>query len=156
MISIDIPGFGDLHIKHIVLDYNGTLALDGKLLPGVRKQIVELAEDMEIHVVTADTLGQCEEELANLPVNIHTLETRPEDEAKLRYIKKLGEKNCACIGNGRNDRLMLRDAALGIIVSGPECASMEAARLADMAAADINHALGLFTHPVRLLATLRD
>ena len=28
------PGFRKLELTHLVLDYNGTLAVDGKLLPG--------------------------------------------------------------------------------------------------------------------------
>lgn len=156
MISLNIPGFKKLEIEHLVLDYNGTLALDGNLLPGVGKLLKELAEDVQIHVLTADTLGQCEEELSGLPVTIHIIEGSPEDQAKLNYIESLGCDKCACIGNGRNDRLILRFASLGIIISGAECMSMKAARTADLVATDITGALGLFTHPVRLLTTLRN
>ena len=156
MISLDIPGFGKLDIEHLVLDYNGTLALDGNLLPGLGKLIKELAEDVQVHVLTADTLGQCEEELAELPVTIHIIDGGTEDQAKLNYVNTLGTANCACIGNGRNDLLMLREAALGIIISGAECMSMKSARVADIGATDIANALGLFTHPVRLLTTLRN
>jgi len=35
MIAVDIPGYRELRLEHLVLDYNGTLAEDGKLLPGV-------------------------------------------------------------------------------------------------------------------------
>ncbi|CCO23269.1 HAD family hydrolase [Maridesulfovibrio hydrothermalis] len=156
MISLDIPGFGKLEIEHLVMDYNGTLALDGNLLPGVGKLIHELSEDIQLHVLTADTLGQCEEELAHLPVSIHIIEGKAEDQAKLDYVSTLGINKCACIGNGRNDMLMLKQSALGIIVSGRECMSMQAARVADIAATDIASALALFTHPVRLLTTLRN
>ncbi|WP_432734452.1 HAD family hydrolase [Maridesulfovibrio sp. FT414] len=156
MISLDIPGFGKLEIEHLVLDYNGTLALDGNLIPGVGRLIKELAEDITVHVLTADTLGQCEEELSGLPVTIHIISGSPEDRSKLDYVESLGCERCACIGNGRNDRLMLKYAALGIAVSGAECMSTKAARVADIVAADISNALGLFTHPVRLLTTLRN
>ncbi|NDV27119.1 HAD family hydrolase [Desulfovibrio sp. JC010] len=156
MINLDIPGFGKLKIEHLVLDYNGTLALDGNLLPGVGKLLLELAEDVKIHVLTADTLGQCEKELSGLPVKIHIIGGSPEDQSKLEYVNVLGPEKCACIGNGRNDMLMLRQAALGIIISGAECMSMKAARSADLVATDISSALGLFTHPVRLLTTLRN
>ncbi|WP_027720821.1 HAD family hydrolase [Maridesulfovibrio zosterae] len=156
MISLDIPGFGKLDIEHLVLDYNGTLALDGNLLPGLGKLIKELAEDVQVHVLTADTLGQCEEELAELPVTIHIIDGDTEDQAKLNYVNTLGTEICACIGNGRNDLLMLRESALGIIISGAECMSMKSARVADIGATDITNALGLFTHPVRLLTTLRN
>jgi soluble P-type ATPase len=35
MIALDIPGFGALRLEHLAVDFNGTLAIDGKLLPGV-------------------------------------------------------------------------------------------------------------------------
>ena len=35
MIEIDIPGYKTLHLEHLVLDYNGTLAVDGVLIDGV-------------------------------------------------------------------------------------------------------------------------
>ena len=52
---IDIPGHIRLEIKHVVCDYNGTIAFDGKLIDGVREIINELSEYMEFHVITADT-----------------------------------------------------------------------------------------------------
>ncbi len=35
MLAIDIPGRGQLQIEHLVLDVNGTLAVDGVLIEGV-------------------------------------------------------------------------------------------------------------------------
>ena len=35
MLTIPIPGRSALQLQHIVLDYNGTIALDGELMPGV-------------------------------------------------------------------------------------------------------------------------
>ncbi|WP_031482644.1 HAD family hydrolase [Maridesulfovibrio frigidus] len=156
MISLNIPGFGALNIEHLVLDYNGTIALDGNLLPGIGKIIRELSVDIEVHVLTADTLGQCEENLQGLPVSIHIISGPAEDQSKLDYIHSLGTEKCACIGNGHNDALILKEAALGIAISGSECMSMAAARAADISSAKIAHALGLFTHPIRLMATLRN
>ena len=43
MIDIDIPGFGEIHLSDLVCDYNGTLALDGALLPGVAEALSRLA-----------------------------------------------------------------------------------------------------------------
>ena len=57
MIPVAVPGFGSLELRFLVLDYNGTLAVDGRLLPGVREALALLADDIEIHVITADTFG---------------------------------------------------------------------------------------------------
>ena len=35
MIAVDIPGYGPLRLEHLVMDYNGTLAVDGEIAAGV-------------------------------------------------------------------------------------------------------------------------
>jgi len=35
MIELNIPGFGQFKIEHLVCDLNGTLTIDGKLLEGI-------------------------------------------------------------------------------------------------------------------------
>lgn len=57
MIEILIPGRGDLHLQHLVLDMNGTLATDGTLIPGVAERVAMLKRQLEVVVVTADTHG---------------------------------------------------------------------------------------------------
>ena len=156
MFRLDIPGFKRLELKYLVLDYNGTLALDGALVQGVGDLIRELSSTLEIHVLTADTRGRCADRLKGLPVKISVLETRPEDQAKLEYVQKLGGDATACVGNGRNDRLMLRSAALGLAVVGGEGAAGTAVLSADIVVTDIVSALNLFLEPLRLLATLRS
>jgi len=37
MIEFSIPGREEMKLSYLLLDYNGTLALDGDLLPGVRE-----------------------------------------------------------------------------------------------------------------------
>ncbi len=36
MLSIDIPGYKKIEARHLVLDFNGTLAIDGKFIKGTR------------------------------------------------------------------------------------------------------------------------
>ena len=59
MIEIAVPGYKTIWIKHIVLDYNGTIAVDGVLVPGVKTALNALAEKVQVHVLTADTFGKC-------------------------------------------------------------------------------------------------
>ena len=155
MISVDIPGYERLRLQYLVLDYNGTIALDGELLPGVAERIVRLAEKVEVHVLTADTRGGCTKKLEGLPVVLHVIAGR-EDEAKFDYVKELGRVDCAAIGNGRNDRLMLEAAELGICVMGQECCAIAAASRADVLAPDILAAFDLLLDAGRLAATLRS
>ena len=67
MLEVDVPGHGLLRLDHLVLDFNGTLAQDGVLRPGVAQRLLRLSASLAIHVVTGDTFGSTERELAGLP-----------------------------------------------------------------------------------------
>lgn len=155
MIEIEIPGFRTYKLQYLVADYNGTLACDGIPIPGVKELLEKLAEDLEIHVVTADTFGKVQKEMEDMPITVVVLPAEGQVESKQRYIKNLGSQACAALGNGRNDRLMLEEAALGIAIVGPECAAAETVGAADVVSRDIISALELMSNPLRLAATLR-
>ena len=70
MIEIIIPDYRSLHLQHLVLDYNGTLAQDGLLLEGVRSRLESLAGQLRLHVITADTFGMAKGLLYGLPCNL--------------------------------------------------------------------------------------
>jgi soluble P-type ATPase len=156
MVRLDIPGFGQRDIEHLVLDFNGTLAEDGRLVDGVAARLHALSRELRITVITADTFGRAREELAGLPVMLHVLAGTDQARAKLALVEALGAMATACIGNGRNDRLMLAAAGLGIAVVQKEGASSAAIVAAAVVARDIREALDLLAEPRRLTATLRD
>lgn len=155
MLEIAVPGAQPSRFDHLVADFNGTLAIDGVLIAGVAEALRGLSARLEIHVVTADTFGQAMQALAGVPCTMTTLPSGGQDKAKLRYIERLGAAHCACIGNGRNDRLMLAAAGLGIAVMQGEGAAVETLLSARIAVPDIGAALGLLLNPTRLIATLR-
>lgn len=155
MMRINIPGRDVLEIHHLVLDMNGTLSLDGKLLEGVSERIEALRSKLEILIVTADTQGTAQQIAAGLGVQLHKIDAARQPEQKLAFIKQLGSQVSAAIGNGANDALMLKEAALGICIVGPEGAASEAISACDVVVSDINSALDLLLKPKRLIATLR-
>lgn len=155
MLEIAIPGAEILRLNDLVADFNGTLACDGALLPGVNESLRHLAQQLTLHVVTADTFGKAREALAGIPCQLAILPPGHQDSAKLRYVENLGAARCACIGNGRNDRLMLAAAGLGIAVVQGEGTAVGTLLAAQVAAPDIQTALGLLLYPARLVATLR-
>jgi soluble P-type ATPase len=155
MISASIPGFGDIQIEHAVFDYNGTLAVDGILLPGVREKIDTLSSHLRIHVVTADTFGTAEKELHDLSCQLSVLSQDTQDIAKRDYVVALNPKCCVCVGNGRNDREMLRIAMIGIALVQAEGASAESIAVANVVCANVIDAIDLLLNPKRLAATLR-
>jgi len=156
MIELRIPGYRPLKIAHLVLDYNGTLAVDGEPLPGVAAALTRLAADVELHVLTADTFGVVRERMSGVPCRLTVLPRENQDCGKLVYVRSLGADTTACIGNGRNDRMMLKEAALGIAVILGEGAAREALDAADIVCTDILAALDLFRNPLRMTATLRS
>ena len=156
MLKITVPGYKDLQIEHLVLDYNGTLACDGEIIRGVEEALEALAESLQIHVLTADTFGKARSSLEGMPCHLVVLPVNQQDEGKLAYVRRLGAERAACIGNGRNDRLMLEEAALGIAVIQEEGAAAETLAAADAVCPHILSAFALLTNPLRLTATLRS
>ncbi len=153
-MKIEIPGKRALNVTHLLLDMNGTLSLDGKIPPSVRERLTVLADDFSIYLLTADTFGTARQEAQDLPVSF----TKVGEQGyldKLEFLRKLGKETTVAIGNGYNDHLMLKEAALGIAVLGPEGAHPLTLANADIVVASIETGLDLLLHPKRIAATLR-
>jgi len=155
MVEVTIPGSATLRLEHLVLDFNGTLACDGVLVDGVADRIGRLADVLRIHVLTGDTFGTAAKALADLRCAVHVLQHTAQAEAKRDYVAALGAEAVVCVGNGRNDRLMMEEAAVAIAVVQSEGASAATLAAADVVAPHIRDALDLLLRPLRLTATLR-
>lgn len=155
MIQRNIPGWGTLRIENIILDLNGTLALDGKILSQARKKVQSLAKEVRIYILTADTQGTAGEETGGMNVEWVKVSQKEGAKDKLRFLKSLNPKRTVAIGNGNNDSFMLQEASLGIAVMGGEGLSIAAMKNADLVVKNVADALDLFLRPKRLTATLR-
>jgi soluble P-type ATPase len=155
MIEIRIPDFGHVRAEHLVLDFNGTIACDGVIPGNVRELLQVLSGDVEIHILTADTHGNAAAVCEGLPCGLVVLPEGAQDVSKRDYVRKLGAGRTVCIGNGRNDRLMVKEAAIGIAVIGEEGASTETVAAAHVVCRSAGEALSLLIYPLRLVATLR-
>lgn len=156
MIALEIPGKGSFELRHVVMDYNGTLAAGGVLLADLIQPLTRLAGQIQLHVVTADTFGLAAGQLAGLPCQLTILPAGQGAGAKRDYVRALGPTHCVAIGNGRNDRLMLAEAAIGIALLEAEGAAGPALQAADVICRHAADALALLLEPRRLVATLRD
>ncbi len=156
MIQIQIPGRDALTLKHLVLDYNGTLAFDGNLFKQLNEELNLLAGKLKIHIITADTFGSVAESVKNINCTVHIITKEKQSKQKEDYISKLGASNVCAIGNGNNDALMLKKANLGIALIQNEGAATKTILNADIVCHSIFDALGLLHNPQRLIATLRD
>ena len=155
MLKLEIPGREPIELEHLVLDYNGTIALDGKIVPGVIERLVKISRNLNIHILTADTHGSAKEQLSNTGFNLHIIGKNKQDREKLAFIDKLGKEKCVCFGNGANDYLMLKNAALGIAVIQKEGAYSKIIFNSKIVVTDIRDGLDLILNPLRLVATLR-
>ncbi len=156
MIEIEIPGREQtLQIRHLVLDYNGTIARDGQLLPEAAERITRLTEMVNVYVLTADTYGNVRRQCAGLGAEIRTFPKAGAALFKEQIVKELGDGVCA-VGNGFNDIPMCRSAqlAFGIMEAEGICAGLIGC--VDVVVGSPADALDLLLKPDRLRATLRS
>jgi P-type E1-E2 ATPase len=156
MIKIDIPGWGSIEIENLVLDLNGTIATDGKIPSEVKERINSLSDKVKIYILTADTQRTASEESSDMGVELVKVSEEGSTDVKLRVVASLDPTRTIAIGNGSNDHLILKEAALGIAVLGDEGISASAMKNADVIVKNISDALDLFLKPKRLIATLRE
>jgi len=156
MLELKIPGFGRLNIEHLVLDYNGTIAQDGRLIDGASERLKKLSEKVQVHIITADTFNSAKDYPGREPFTLKILTKENQAQQKKTYLESLGSNCTVAIGNGNNDRLMLSASIIGIVTIQAEGASSKAICNGDIAVSDINSALDLLLFPKRLIATLRE
>jgi P-type E1-E2 ATPase len=155
MLEIATPSRNVLRLRYLILDMNGTIALDGQLLPGASERLETLGERLGIWLVSADTQGTLASLATSLQVQARRLQPGDEAAQKAALVAELGADQVVAIGNGANDVSMLRRAALGIAVLGGEGMAASCLSAADVIAPDIGTALDLLLRPRRLIATLR-
>ena len=155
MIEIEVPGRGTYRLKHLVLDVNGTIAVNGRLVDGVAKRVAALRDLVKVHMLTADTRGR--QQVIDAQLGMRAARITPQDEVaqKASFVRDLGSEGVCVVGNGANDAEMLREARLAIAVLGQEGLAVETLHEADVVVPSVNAALDMLLHPLRLVATLR-
>lgn len=155
MLCIEIPGLKALKLHHLVLDFNGTIARDGKLIEGMISCLEALHSHLRIYILTADTYGTVTEQCQGLPAEVKTFPVTGAADHKAQFVRELGA-GVVCLGNGLNDIKMFQAADLSIAVLDREgvCAGLLAH--ADVLVTSPEDGLGLLMHPDRLRATLRS
>ena len=75
--------------------------------------------------------------------------------SKLDYLCYLGKSNTICVGNGFNDKEVLKQSVLGIGLIQDEGLSVAALTSSDIVCKSINDVFSYIEKPQRLKATLR-
>ena len=154
MLNIQIPGREELVLNHLILDYNGTIAEDGEIIESIRPRLAELAKNLKIYVITADTHGTAAKKCEGLPLQVLTVPTTQVGDIKASEAKKL-DGGVITIGNGFNDIRMSDVADLSICVIGREGCCGALLAHTDIVVTSIDDALDLLLKTGRLRATLR-
>lgn len=152
-ITLTVPGRADLVLHRLLLDVNGTLTGNGRLLDGVQPRVERLRAALDLRLLSADTFGTLDHVASVLGGVAVTRVSTGADKAAL--VHDLGADTCVALGNGANDEQMLASVALGIGVLGPEGAAPQTLAAADVVTASVLDALDLLLEPRALAATLR-
>lgn len=141
-------------VEHVVFDLNGTIAHGGVVAETTKRAIDRLADDVRVHVVTADTFGSAREQLSETRCHVRLLESEDHTREKASYLSTLDGATVA-VGNGANDVAMLDAADLGIAIVGPVGCGGALLTHADIVVVSIEAASGLLSEPEFVRATMR-
>lgn len=152
-MKIDIPGLGSYNLKHVFIDYNGTIAYEGKLLDNMLPALTKLTQTYQVHIITGDTYGNVSDIFKNTDINL-ILASTARDKADL--VSAFDKETCISIGNGAIDALMFNKTAISIAILGKEGCSIKALKNADILVQDIYDAFKIITNKNQLIATLKE
>jgi P-type E1-E2 ATPase len=155
VIKLSMPGYRELVLENLVIDFNGTLAVDGRLSKTTCEIINEVASQLKVYILTADTFGTAAQECFGIKAEVVIIDRDNDGPDKEAVVKKLDDSRTVAVGNGVNDVSMIAKAALGIAVLGPEGCAGRALAQADVVVKNIDEGLDLLLNPKRLVATLR-
>jgi soluble P-type ATPase len=155
MLLYEIPGRDNIEIENIVFDYNGTIAVDGKLIDGVKDLINSLAGQVDIYILTADTYGTVEKECGDMYAKVLTFPKENAGDSKKEIVKTLGGDRTICLGNGYNDIPMFEESIIAIGIIEGEGASGKLLSKADIVARNIIEGINIIMNKNMIKATLR-
>ncbi len=155
MEKIDIPGWGAIEPRTLVLDLNGTLTESGNFIPGVLNHLQAfINKGFSIFVLSGDTRGTLRLALENTP-EVETVVCATAQE-KRAFVESIAPDQVVCIGNGNIDIEMFKAAKLSICTIQAEGAATGAILEADIVVTHINHAFEILLDKEKLIATLRS
>jgi len=154
MISIQRPGMESLDIHFVLIDFEGTLAMDGRVHPKAKDKVNLLSKRATITILTKSNREKVEKTLTKMKVEILYVTEGDSSQQKLNALQRLGAHQTAVIGNGLDDVRIMEQAGLGMCVIGKEGASAEAMAKADLVVTHVLDALDFLLKPLRQRAIL--
>ena len=157
MRTISIPNYGNITIKNVLFDMNGTIQFEGKISEKLYEKFKLLKEFYEIYLISSDTRGNLEAIAKKLDVNYILINSDKisHEEAKCKVLMELGENVTVAVGNGNNDALMLKKALLGLAVIGKEGTTTKCVLNSDLLFPDPLSVIKFLLDEKMIIATLR-
>lgn len=157
MRILDIPNYGKIHLKNVLLDVNGTIQFNGMIQKKLIREIKKLKSFYKVFLISADTRGNLNKialRLGITPIKIPQSDLA-EAEVKNNELMKLGQEETIAIGNGNNDSIMLKNAILGIAILGQEGLASKTLQNSDLIFSDCIDAIQFLMDEKKIVATLR-
>ncbi len=154
MVMIYNPvGVGEIELSTIILDLNGTIAIDGQIVIGVKERIEKLKElGFKIYLFTGDQRGNAAMQAEKLGIEVEKATTADEKET---LTKKLDVDHTVAIGNGRIDIGTFKPCKLRIGTLQREGIHVGILEHIDILVPSINDALDLLINENSFNATMR-
>jgi len=149
----NIPGQGELELKTIILDLNGTISVAGNVVEGVKERIGQLkTAGFSLVLFTGNTRNDADQLSDDLGIEWKLAKS---DEDKRDLALGLEPDRCVSIGNGLIDLELMKVVKLSIVTLQAEGVHVQTLLNSDVVVSSINDALDLLIDPQRLIATLR-
>jgi soluble P-type ATPase len=154
MISIQRPGQPPIDIEYLLIDYEGTLASDGRVHPKAKDKINLLSKRVKIYILVKSEKERVEETLRRVKADLFYVTEGEASKQKLDLLLNLGAPRTVVIGNGVDDLPIMEEAGLCLCAIGKEGTSSEIIERADIVFIHILDALDFLLKPLRQKATL--
>lgn len=149
----NVGNVGKIELNTIVLDLNGTLSVNGKVVKGAKKRLLKLEKlGYKIILFTGDQRGTAKSICDKLNIEYKITKTAKD---KGKEMAKLDLKTCVAIGNARIDIETLKMAKISILTLQSEGIHTETIKYADIIVPNINDALGLLINNDSFCATMK-
>lgn len=152
-MKYNVPDVGEIEIKTIVLDLNGTLSVIGIIPDGVKEKLLKLKE-MGIKVVlfTGDQRGTAASLCKEYGIDLVRTKNGVEKEEEM---SKYDSETTAAIGNARIDIGTFKLAKVSVATLQAEGIHANILKYVDVVVPSINAALDLFIDTDTFAATMR-
>jgi P-type E1-E2 ATPase len=140
-------------LSTILLDLNGTLSVNGKIVKGSKERIKKLKKmGFQLVMLSGDSRGNAKKIAKEL--GIECIITKSSKEKK-KAIKQFNRKECIAIGNARIDIGMLKHAKISMLTLQIEGIHTGAIKYADIIVPSILDAFDIFIKPHNFRSTMK-